>query len=144
MSVFDHATGVIVQGGRRREANMGVLQCDHPDILEFIESKLYGERFFNFNLSVGITDRFMEAVVRNGLNDLINPRTGRKKGRLKARPIFDLMVNAAWHTGDPGVIFLGEINRMNPTPETGEIEAVNLCGELPRLPYESCNLYTAK
>lgn len=140
MSVFDHATGVIVQGGRRRGANMGLLRCDHPDIVEFIEAKLYGERFSNFNISVGITDQFMEAVVRNGSYDLINPRTGRKKGRLKARPIFDLMANSAWHTGDPGVIFLDAINRKNPTPEIGKIETVNPCGELPLLPYESCNL----
>jgi ribonucleoside-diphosphate reductase alpha chain len=140
MSVFDHATGVIVQGGRRRGANMGVLRCDHPDIVEFIESKLYGERFSNFNISVGITDRFMEAVVRNESYDLINPRTGRRKATLKAKPVFDLMANAAWHTGDPGVIFLDEINRKNPTPEIGEIETVNPCGELPLLPYESCNL----
>jgi ribonucleoside-diphosphate reductase alpha chain len=119
---------------------MGVLRCDHPDIVEFIESKLYGERFSNFNISVGITDRFMEAVVRNGSYDLINPRTGRSKMKVKARPIFDLMVNAAWHTGDPGVIFLDEINRKNPTPDIGEIETVNPCGELPLLPYESCNL----
>jgi ribonucleoside-diphosphate reductase alpha chain len=140
MTIFDNATGVIVQGGRRRGANMGVLRCDHPDTVDFIEPKLQGERFSNFNISVGVTDRFMEAVIKNGSHDLVNPRTGQKSATLKARSIFDLIANAAWHTGDPGMIFLDEINRRNPTPELGEIEAVNPCGELPLLPYESCNL----
>ena len=140
MTIFDNATGVIVQGGRRRGANMGILRCDHPDIGEFIESKLRGDRFTNFNISVGVTDRFMEAVIKNGSHDLINPRTGKKTARVKARSLFDLIVNAAWRTGDPGLIFLDEINRRNPTPTLGEIEATNPCGELPLLPYESCNL----
>lgn len=140
MTIFDNATGVIVQGGRRRGANMGVLRCDHPDIIDFIESKLKGEQFSNFNLSVAVTDRFMEAVIQNRSYDLIQPRTGKKGPTIKARPIFDLIANAAWHTGDPGLIFIDEINRKNPTPELGEIEAVNPCGELPLLPYESCNL----
>lgn len=140
MTIFDNATGVIVQGGRRRGANMGVLRCDHPDIIDFIESKLQGERFSNFNLSVAATDRFMEAVIQNRTYNLIHPRTGRKGPALRARPIFDLIANAAWHTGDPGLIFIDEINRKNPTPGLGEIEAVNPCGELPLLPYESCNL----
>lgn len=140
MTIFDNATGVIVQGGRRRGANMGVLRCDHPDIIDFIESKLKGEQFSNFNLSVAVTDRFMEAVIQNRSYDLIQPRTGKKGPTIKARPIFDLIANAAWHTGDPGLIFIDEINRKNPTPELGKIEAVNPCGELPLLPYESCNL----
>lgn len=140
MEIFDKATGVIVQGGRRRGANMGILRCDHPDILKFVESKLERDRFSNFNISVGATDKFMEAVVRDKSYDLVNPRTGKKTASARARSIFDLIVNAAWHTGDPGLIFLNEINRRNPTPMVGEIEATNPCGELPLLPYESCNL----
>jgi len=140
MEIFDKATGVIVQGGRRRGANMGILRCDHPDILKFVESKLEKDRLSNFNISVGATDKFMEAVVRDKSYDLVNPRTGRKTASARARSIFDLIVNAAWHTGDPGLIFLEEINRRNPTPMVGKIEATNPCGELPLLPYESCNL----
>jgi ribonucleoside-diphosphate reductase alpha chain len=140
MSIFDQATGVIVQGGKRRGANMGILRCDHPDIIEFIEAKTEKDRFVNFNLSVGITDRFMEAVKGNKPFDLINPRTGKSVRQMKARLLFDLIVNAAWRTGDPGLIFLDEINRRNPTPGVGQIEATNPCGELPLLPYESCNL----
>ncbi len=140
MEIFDKATGVIVQGGRRRGANMGILRCDHPDILQFIESKLEKDRFSNFNISVGATSKFMEAVIRDRSYDLINPRTGKKASSTRARSVFDLIANAAWHTGDPGLIFLDEINRRNPTPLVGEIEATNPCGELPLLPYESCNL----
>ena len=140
MDIFDKATGVIVQGGRRRGANMGILRCDHPDIIEFIEAKTEKERFSNFNLSVGITDPFMEAVGANKQFDLVNPRTKKTVRRLKARAVFDLIVNAAWRTGDPGLIFLDEINRRQPTPRVGRIEATNPCGELPLLPYESCNL----
>lgn len=140
MEIFDKATGVIVQGGRRRGANMGILRCDHPDILEFVEAKLEGDRLSNFNISVGVTDRFMNAVIRGQPYDLINPRTGKRTGTANAQSVFDLIVNAAWHTGDPGLIFLDEINRRNPTPLVGEIEATNPCGELPLLPYESCNL----
>jgi ribonucleoside-diphosphate reductase alpha chain len=140
MSIFDQATGVIVQGGKRRGANMGILRCDHPDIIEFIEAKTEKDRFVNFNLSVGVTDRFMEAVKGNKPFDLINPRTQKAARQIKARLLFDLIVNAAWRTGDPGLIFLDEINRRNPTPGVGQIEATNPCGELPLLPYESCNL----
>jgi ribonucleoside-diphosphate reductase alpha chain len=140
MSIFDQATNVIVQGGRRRGANMGILRCDHPDIVEFIEAKMGTGRFANFNLSVGVTDPFMAAVSGNRKFDLINPRTGKSDRRVKARTLFDLMVTAAWHTGDPGLIFLDEINKRNPTPLVGEMEATNPCGELPLLPYESCNL----
>jgi len=140
MSIFDRATEVIVQGGKRRGANMGILRCDHPDIMEFIEAKIEEGRFSNFNLSVGITDRFMMAVKENKEFDLINPRTQVKVKSLKARTVFDLIVNAAWLTGDPGLVFLDEINRRNPTPGSGRIEATNPCGELPLLPYESCNL----
>lgn len=140
MSIFNKATGVIVQGGRRRGANMGILRCDHPDIVEFTEAKIEKDAFSNFNLSVGVTDRFMEAVKENKTFDLINPRTKKKTRHVKARALFDLIVNAAWRTGDPGLIFLDEINRKNPTPQIGQIEATNPCGELPLLPFESCNL----
>lgn len=140
MEIFDKATGVIVQGGRRRGANMGILRCDHPDILEFIEAKKEKERFSNFNLSVGVTDKFMEVVRLNKDFELINPRTNKVSRRLKARTVFELIVDASWHSGDPGLVFLDEINRHNPTPCIGKIEATNPCGELPLLPYESCNL----
>ncbi|NPV06214.1 MAG: adenosylcobalamin-dependent ribonucleoside-diphosphate reductase [Syntrophaceae bacterium] len=140
MSIFDAATGVIVQGGRRRGANMGILRCDHPDVMEFIEAKIDRGRFANFNLSVAVTDRFMDAVRRNGGFDLINPRTGKKDRTVRARTIFDLIVYGAWRTGDPGLIFTDTVNRRNPTPALGRIEATNPCGELPLLPYESCNL----
>jgi ribonucleoside-diphosphate reductase alpha chain len=140
MSIFDKATGVIVQGGRRRGANMGVLRCDHPDIVEFVEAKIDKKRFVNFNTSVGITDKFMRAVKENKEFDLINPRTEKRVRRVKARGIFDLIADAAWHSGDPGLIFLDEINRKNPTPAIGQIQAMNPCGELPLLPFESCNL----
>jgi ribonucleoside-diphosphate reductase alpha chain len=140
MSIFDKATGVIVQGGRRRGANMGILRCDHPDIVEFIEAKKKKGAFSNFNLSVGITDKFMKAVQGNETFDLVNPRTKKKTKAVKAKELFDLIVSAAWETGDPGLIFLDEINRKNPVPPMGRIEATNPCGEVPLLPYESCNL----
>ncbi|MBK7552230.1 MAG: adenosylcobalamin-dependent ribonucleoside-diphosphate reductase [Syntrophaceae bacterium] len=140
MGIFDAATGVIVQGGRRRGANMGILRCDHPDIMEFIEAKIDRGRFANFNLSVGVTDRFMEAVRRNRGFDLLNPGTGKRVRTVRARTIFDLIVYGAWRTGDPGLLFLDTINRQNPTPAVGRLEATNPCGELPLLPYESCNL----
>ncbi len=140
MKIFDTATGVIVQGGRRRGANMGILRCDHPDIVEFAEAKMEEGSFSNFNLSIGVTDSFMRAVKAGSDFDLVNPRTRKKVRRVKARSVFDIIVKAAWQTGDPGLIFLDEINRTNPTPALGRIEATNPCGELPLLPYESCNL----
>ncbi len=140
MSIFNQATGVIVQGGRRRGANMGILRCDHPDIEEFIEAKIQEGSFSNFNLSVGITDSFMEAVKGNQAFDLVNSHSQKKEKTIKARALFDLMVFSAWRAGDPGLVFLDEINRYNPTPQLGRIEATNPCGEIPLLPYESCNL----
>jgi len=140
MSIFDKATEVIVQGGRRRGANMGVLRCDHPDIVNFIEAKVGCDAFRNFNLSVGVTDKFMRAIADNRPFDLVNPRTGQSARQIGARSLFDLIVNAAWRTGDPGLIFIDEINRRNPTPQVGRIEATNPCGEVPLLPYESCIL----
>jgi ribonucleoside-diphosphate reductase alpha chain len=140
MSIFDKATGVIVQGGRRRGANMGILRCDHPDIVEFIEAKIEPGAFVNFSLSVGVTDRFIRAARENADFNLMNPRTGRVVKKIKARALLDLMAYAAWRTGDPGMVFLDEINRRNPTPAIGRIEATNPCGELPLLAYESCNL----
>jgi ribonucleoside-diphosphate reductase alpha chain len=140
MSIFDKATGVIVQGGRRRGANMGILRCDHPDIAEFIEAKIEPGAFVNFNLSVGVTDKFIRAVKENGDFNLISPRTGTAIKKIKARALMDLIAYAAWRTGDPGMVFLDEINKRNPTPARGRIEATNPCGELPLLAYESCNL----
>jgi len=140
MSIFDKATEVIVQGGRRRGANMGILRCDHPDIVDFIEAKMQKGGFENFNLSVAVTDRFMADVGADRDFRLVNPQTGKTTTKIKARFLFDLIVNAAWRTGDPGLVFIDEINRHNPTPQIGRIEATNPCGELPLLPFESCNL----
>ncbi|MCL5280967.1 MAG: adenosylcobalamin-dependent ribonucleoside-diphosphate reductase [Planctomycetes bacterium] len=140
MSIFDKATEVIVQGGRRRGANMGVLRCDHPDIVDFVEAKVGSNAFRNFNLSVGVTDAFLRAVANDRPFDLVSPRTGQSVRQLGARSLFDLIVNAAWRTGDPGLIFLDHVNRRNPTPAVGRIEATNPCGEVPLLPYESCIL----
>lgn len=140
MRIFDEATGVIVQGGRRRGANMGILRCDHPDVEEFVNAKLDGVSFSNFNLSIAVTDRFMESAHDGRGFSLINPRTGLKAKKINARKLYGLMIRSAWKTGDPGLIFIDEINRKNPTPSVGRIEATNPCGELPLLPYESCNL----
>ena len=140
IEIFDAATGVMKQGGKRRGANMGILNADHPDIMEFVLAKGDETTLSNFNISVGATDQFMEAVKRDKQWALINPRTGKETGAIKARQLFDQIVNNAWRGGDPGLIFLDEINRHNPTPQLGRLEATNPCGELPLLPYESCNL----
>jgi len=140
MRIFDCATENIRQGGRRRGANMGVLRVDHPDILEFIDAKISGLSLQNFNLSVGATDRFMQAALAGESYELVHPRLRRGVARLDARAVLDRIVDAAWRSGDPGMLYLDAINRANPTPALGEIETTNPCGEVPLLPWESCTL----
>jgi ribonucleoside-diphosphate reductase alpha chain len=140
MRLYDYACQTNRLGGVRSGANMGVMRFDHPDIMEFIEAKRARNSLQTFNISVAVTDHFVDCVRRSAEYPLINPRTRKESGSLNARHVFDAIVRAAWETGDPGLLFLDAINANNPTPLAGEIEATNPCGEQPLLPYESCNL----
>ncbi|MDP6632601.1 MAG: vitamin B12-dependent ribonucleotide reductase [Dehalococcoidales bacterium] len=140
MRAFDTATDVIKQGGMRRGANMAILRVDHPDIEKFIHAKDDPAAFTNFNLSVAVTNQFMDAVKAGAEYELINPSSGEVQSKTNAKSVFDQIVAMAWKTGDPGVIFIDQINEHNPTPQLGKIESTNPCGEQPLLPYESCNL----
>ncbi len=140
MKIFDAATEHIRQGGKRRGANMGVLRIDHPDIESFIDAKRDGTSLRNFNLSVGVVDAFMQSVADDRPWPLIHPRTGDVVATRPARALFEAICEAAWATGDPGMLFLDTIEAANPTPQLGRIEATNPCGEVPLLPYEACNL----
>ena len=140
MRVFNVATEAVKQGGTRRGANMGILRVDHPDIMEFIRCKSDTSDINNFNISVGLTEKFMRAVEENQDYELIDPKSKAVVKTLSAREVFDEIVDAAWQTGEPGIVFLDRLNRDNVVPSVGEIESTNPCGEQPLLPYESCNL----
>jgi ribonucleoside-diphosphate reductase alpha chain len=142
MKLFDKLTDVVKQGGTRRGANMGIIPYWHPEIKEFITLKAQPGVLENFNISIALDEKFMQAVATDGTFDLINPRSQEVTGTLRAKEIFDLMVESAWATGDPGIVFIDRINETNsnPTPALGQIESTNPCGEQPLLPWESCNL----
>jgi ribonucleoside-diphosphate reductase alpha chain len=140
MRIYNTATEVIKQGGARRGANMGILRIDHPDILEFIKIKRHAEELTNFNISIAVTDAFMDALKGNAEYKLLNPRSRHATGSISAQKVFNEIVESAWETGDPGIVFIDRINRDNPTPHIGEIESTNPCGEQPLLPFEACVL----
>jgi ribonucleoside-diphosphate reductase alpha chain len=140
MKIFNTATEQVKQGGTRRGANMAILRVDHPDIMEFIFSKENNSELNNFNISVGVTDAFMQAIDRQEEYELIDPRDQKAVNRLNAAEVYQTLIKQAWKNGDPGIIFLDRINLDNPTPKLGEIESTNPCGEQPLLPMEACNL----
>ena len=140
MKIYDEATETIKQGGKRRGANMAILSVSHPDILEFITSKQKERQLSNFNISVAANDRFLDNVEKNKNYELVNPHTGKNAGRMNAKSVFEVIARSAWQSGDPGMVFIDEINRKNQVYGLGNLEATNPCGEVPLFAYESCNL----